>query len=52
MTSWRLRHTRNSGKDLAVDEAVILLHPTLPLAGVPIGMKRGCLQNDRTLADD
>ena len=27
---------------LAVDETVILLHPPLPLVGVPIVMERGC----------
>ena len=36
---------------LAVGETVILLHPPLPSVGVPIGMERGCQQNDRTLAD-
>ena len=35
---------------IAVGETVILLHPTLPLAGVSIGIKRGCHQND-SLAD-
>ena len=39
------------GACLAVGETVILLHPVLPLVGVSIGMKRGCQQNDRTLAD-
>ena len=31
---------------LAIDETVILLHPPLPLVGVPIVMERGCQQND------
>ena len=34
----------------AVSEAVILLHPPLPLVGVSKGVGRGCQQNDR-LAD-
>ena len=29
-----------------VDETVILLTPPVPLSGVPIGIKRGCRQND------
>ena len=37
---------------LAVGETSgILLQPPLPLAGVSIGMEKGCQQNDRTLAD-
>ena len=39
------------GRNLAVRETVILLHPPLHLAGVSIGMERGCSQNGRTLAD-
>ena len=35
---------------LAVSETAVLLHPPLPSAGVSIGMKRGCHQND-SLAD-
>ena len=35
------RRTRG-GRALAVDETVILLHPPLPLAGVSIGINRGC----------
>ena len=34
----------------AVGETAILLHPPLPLAGVPIGITNGCHQND-SLAD-
>ena len=30
------------GEEIAVGETVILLHPPLPLAGVSIGMERGC----------
>ena len=37
--------------NIAVGETVILLHPSLPLAGVPIAMERVRQQNDRTLAD-
>ena len=33
------------GGDLAVRETVILLHPPVPLAGVSIGINRGCQQN-------
>ena len=33
--------TRAPGRDLAVGEAVILLHHPLPLVGVSIGMERG-----------
>ena len=36
---------------LAVGETGILLYPPLPLAGVSIGMEKGCQQTDRTLAD-
>ena len=35
---------------LAIGEVVVLLHLPLPLAGVSIGMERGCQQND-SLAD-
>ena len=42
---------RRSGKQtrtaaIAVGETVILLHPPLPLVGVPIGMERERQQND------
>ena len=36
---------------LAVGETVILLQPPLPLAGVSIGMSRGCQRNDRLARD-
>ena len=36
--------------ELAVGETVILLHSSLPLVDVSIGMERGCQQND-SLAD-
>ena len=35
-----------TGRHLAVDETVILLHPPLPLAGVSIVMERERQQND------
>ena len=35
---------------VAVGETVIVLHPPLPFAGVSIGIKRGCHQNN-SLAD-
>ena len=50
-TPGRRDHHRSSRTDrLAVGETVILLHPPLTLAGVSIGMERGCQQNG-SLAD-
>ena len=39
-----------NGVGIAVGETVILLHPSLPLAGVSLGLERECQQND-SLAD-
>ena len=43
----RHRAPANMDQHLAVDEAVILLHPPLPLVGVSIVMERERQQNDR-----
>ena len=53
--AWRGGARPAAGRDgpaaLAICEAVILLHPPLPLAGVSIGTERELQQNDRTLAN-
>ena len=43
-------HSRLPESNLAVGKTVILLHPSPPLVGAPIGMEKGCQQND-SLAD-
>ena len=41
---WKREHNKRvmEAVELAVGETVILLHPTLPLLGVLIGVWRGC----------
>ena len=45
------RKKRGLVRRLAVGEAVILLHPSLPLVDILTGMQRECQPNDRSLAD-
>ena len=37
---------KNTAIQVAPDQTLILLHPPLPLVGVPIGTERGCQRND------
>ena len=50
VASWAALNRCSRQAPAANGETVILLHPPLPLAGVSIGMERGCPQHDRTLA--